>query len=81
MHGDTLHQVVDRAIVQRVGGQPHGSQVVAVQVVRLVIQVREAATLAQDGAGVTRVAGRNGHVTRLWCRAALVWVAVVVVLD
>lgn len=47
------HQVGNRTAVHRVPGQPHAGQVVAVQVVWFVVQVREGAALAQDGAGVT----------------------------
>lgn len=52
-------------LVHRGWGQAHAGQVEAVQVVGLIAHVREAASLAQDDASVTCVAGRDGWVALL----------------
>lgn len=81
MQGAALHQVVNRAAVDRGQGRPYAGQVVAIQVVRLIVQVREGAAVAQDFAGVTRTTSRHGHVAMRLCGLARDRVAAVVVLG
>lgn len=81
MQGAALHQVENRAAVDRGRGQPYAGQVVAIQVVRLVVQVREGAAVVQNVAGVTCTTSRHGHVALRLCGLARDRVAAVVVLG